>query len=298
MSDDLDQLCVADDRCRAYDRARRTAALLETALPLCMPCLDGAQLDVGRLLWDYQDLANIIPRLGGGGEVVSGSKERPTPLRLDVEALMAEIRHVTTTWEHVARDVDSLSDPVEHGVRGGWAVQTAVQVLQPRVYRIAAVEKVEVFPTGVEDESEPMSGAEGLLALVDLHRAARRKLGLTRKTNEVWGACPSCGLGTLMHDDGRYQTALARDDGDEVVYCRACDEWMTWDEYERYAGLAATWALQHPERRLEVAGEAMTGGRCGCTCHGMGRAFARCSVSGGCGSQGCDGTGALTRRSA
>jgi hypothetical protein len=229
---DMERRCVADDRCRGYDNARKVPAWTD-GLPLCEECLSGAGLDVGRLLLDYRDLANAIPKLSGSGEQVSGTREKPIPLRLDVDALMAEILHVTTTWEEIIRDYSDLG-PVAVRVRPGWAVQTAVRILQPRVRQLAVVSGVEVFPRGCEDDLTEVSGSEALLHMVWLHQRARQVLGLTRCVNSLPGECSGCQSTTLVTDRGE-ETALARPDGSETVYCRSCGRTWTWDEYERYA---------------------------------------------------------------
>lgn len=224
--------CVAADRCRGYDHARKVPAWTD-GLPLCEECLSAAGLDVGRLLLDYRDLANAIPKLSGSGEQVSGTREKPIPLRLDVDALMAEILHVVTTWEEIIRDYSDLG-PVAVRVRPGWAVQAAVRILQPRVRQLAVVGGVEVFPRGCEDNLTETTGAEALLHMVWLHQHCQRLLGLTKLTNNLPGECSGCGSSNLVTDHGN-MTALARPDGSETVFCRNCGRTWTWDEWEQYA---------------------------------------------------------------
>lgn len=245
---DVATRCAADSRCVAWDSVARQPAWTDGA-PLCVDCLTVCGQDIGRLVADYVALEQVLAPGSGGGEFVSGTRERPVPLRLGVEALQARMLHVLTTWEAVVRDVCGLSDSVEDGVRDGWAIQAAVKILEPRVRRLAALGATEVYPTGCEDDPTDMTGMEALLAMRDLHRDAHRMLGLTRKVNRLPGECPRCGLGTLVAPDGTEHPALARDNGKDEVVCQACGHWMEREEYERYAGLVVAWIAN--ERRAE-----------------------------------------------
>lgn len=239
--------CAADDRCVAWDSVARMPAWTDDR-PLCVDCLTACSQDIGRLVQDYVALEQVIAPGSGGGEFVSGTRERPVPLRLNVEALQARILHVLTTWEAVVRDVCGLSDPVEDGVRDGWAVQHAAAVLVPRVRQLAGLGATEVFPTGCEDEPQGVTGWEALLTMRDLHWDAHRMLGLTKAVNRLPGECPKCGWETVVTAAGTEQPVLSRDNGRDEVVCQNCNHWMTRDEYERYAGLVVAY-IQHERRR-------------------------------------------------
>ncbi len=220
--------CAAEDRCRGYDRHNRVpAATSDTAL--CEACLRVGQRVTRVLVYDYVDLEQHIARPAGGGEHVSGTKEQPIPLALGIEALQREIWLLTTTWEQILRDLDSLADPPTR-VRDGWAVQHALAIIHPRVPQLANVPATTVMPHGPDGEPAEQTGAEGILAMVSLHGRVRATLGLTRLVHELPGECWRCGL-----------PALRRDDGEDEVYCADCYATWTGQEYAREVELALAW---------------------------------------------------------
>jgi hypothetical protein len=234
--------CVAAARCRSYDRAHRAPGIA-VALPLCEPCIDTAGLAVGKLLFDYDGLADQLgEQHTSAGELVSGTRERPIPLDTGADALMAEIVHTATTWwwalSYVRGGLAGQVVPQHPRLR----LQAALQVLMPRLRDLAGLGPVMVRPTGVEDDLTRMDGWQGLLHLEHLHDRAVTAVGLTDPVTSLWGACPECGSDTVTRDAGATeQTALAVRNGDETVYCRArgCGYRATRDAYQEYAGLAA-----------------------------------------------------------
>ena len=109
-------MCLSDTHCKAYDRI--AGHPYPTSAPLCPDCLAAAEPDVRGLLYDYLDLAQLhAPAMSQApSEHTSGGEiEASMPLRGHVEALQAEILHVTATWEHALRAHQRLSNP------GTWA---------------------------------------------------------------------------------------------------------------------------------------------------------------------------------
>lgn len=299
------QMCVAGERCRNYNRASKKPGWVD-GLPLCAGCITHAErlldpypnLDAHEpwaLVADYIGLEQILPPGSGDSEYITGSKELPMPLRGSVEALQAEIRHVLTTWERIVRVQWALSAPVESGVRGGYAVQQAARILHPRVRGVADLPAQQVQPAGLEDAWASMTGAEALLALDSLHYRARAHLGLTRRTERLYGRCRFCGLSTLETIAGTIRTALSRESGSEVVRCGSCGAGYTWTEYEQDSLVLGRAIADGHAEVAELLDD--PDGQCGCACHGTGTAYAVCSVAGGCGSEGCDGHGHIVRRS-
>jgi hypothetical protein len=232
--------CVASTRCRSYDRAHRAPGIA-VALALCEPCIDTAGLAVGKLLLDWDDLAGLLTEQHtGGGEIVSGTRERPIPLDTGADALQAEIVHVATTWWWALVDQRGLADhavPAHPRLR----LAAALRVVHPRVRDIVSLDPVLIRPTGVEDEFTRVEGWQGLLHLEHLHDRAVTAVGLTDPVTSLYGACPECGTDTITRATGTDATALAVRNGDEIVYCRArgCGYQATRDQYQEYAGLAA-----------------------------------------------------------
>lgn len=222
----MSDFCVAYEHCRGFDPTTRTPAPT-WGNPLCEDCLRACHHVVAVLLiYDYVDLEQHIGPSTGTGEHVSGTREAPIPLSLGIEALQRQIWLLTTTWEQVLRDVDSLAEP-QGRVRDGYAVQRAITIIEPRIERLAKIPLTDVMPEGPDAPPEPHSGAEGLLAMASLHGRVRAALGLTRLVHSIPGECSCCGL-----------PALRRDDGTDTVYCAGCYAWMTIDEYARYATMA------------------------------------------------------------
>lgn len=225
--------CAAHHRCRAYSPTDGPAPT-DTG-PLCEACLAWCAGTVRKLLLDWYDLEQTLARTGAAGEIVSGTRERPIPIRGDVEALQAEIRHVLCTWEQHLRDHESLSPPPPGRVRPGYAVQRAARLLQPFTPVVATIPPVPVRPTGATDAPELQAGWEGLLGMVRLHGRAHYTLGLTTFTNALPGECEQCHQASLATATDDRQLVLARADGSDTVFCRGCGARSTRDDYERYA---------------------------------------------------------------
>lgn len=239
--------CAAGQRCRAYSPTDGPAPAHLT--PLCEACLAGCAQTIHKLMLDWYDLEQTLARAASVGEVVSGTRDRPIPIRQDVEALQAEIRHVLCTWEQILRDHEHLSPPAPGRVRPGYAVQRAVRLLVPFAPVVACIPPVPVRPTGPTDAPEMLTGSDGLLGMVRLHGRAHYTLGLTAFTNSLPGECAQCGMAELATADGDRRLVLARADGSDTVFCRHCGDRRTRDEYERYALLVATDYVNNRRRR-------------------------------------------------
>lgn len=237
-------LCAAADRCLYYDRQRQSPAEVTDHLPICEGCLSAGERAVGALPFDYVSLEQLqIPSLGvwGDGQPSAGD-EHPIPLNLIAEALQAEIHRVVTTWEDAVRDVDKLSDSVTKHVRQGWAIQAAVQILQPRVRLLAGIgpQPIRDYPPLEDDEPrryqmieyQELPGWRGVLDFSRLHRRAQRVLGLTSAKHERVERVP-CARCDLV--------SLYRVPGDDRVWCGndECRAIFTVDEFRRWAGLLA-----------------------------------------------------------
>lgn len=233
--------CVAGLLCAGLDRRQeRPRPALTEGRPLCTGCLARAASDVPKLSRDWADLENFLPpstsRVMDPDAPAAIKGEDPTPpYRLAVDALQREIQHVATTWAAVLGEVEQLAEPVELGVRPGYAVAKAVRILGPRTDLLATIGPVAVFPTGSEDEPDDVTGAQALLALTRLHNRARTICGLDTLTHHLPGACPMCGNALIMDREGNpTDTVYRRPSGSETVYCSVCNSRRTWDDYRRY----------------------------------------------------------------
>jgi hypothetical protein len=243
-------LCLAADRCVDFDRRSGESALAESG-PLCEGCLLAGERAVGQLVLDFRDLEqHLPPSLGQWGDgQPAGRDEHRIPLNLAVDELQRQIWHVLTCWEEVVREVDRLSESVTRGVRAGWAVQAAAQVLQPRVRLLARVGAVELadYPALDEDEAcrweviehVELAGWRAVLDFRRLHDRAHSLLGLTSAGPERIQLVPCRDCDTL---------ALYRVSGNDRVFCGACPALLSAEEFRRWVGLLAEHA-----RAREVA---------------------------------------------
>jgi len=255
--------CAADRRCRNFDHQRQQPALLANpAVPLCADCLMVAERDVRNLTYDYVDLEQMLPQpIGRALDTQSGfgaTREAPVPMRLQVDELQRSLWWVTTCWAEVLAELHRLADPPWLGrhavadprrrVRDGYAVKWAVGVLAPRVRELARVGPVELadYPELNPDQATQhgsvavaeLTGAQGVLHLCWVHGRVRRMLGINRRTTRVPGRC-GCGKdgNFLYRDEPRYERDPC------PVYCGACTNQWTTEQYEQYVGLMTA----HPE---------------------------------------------------
>lgn len=251
--------CLNADRCAHWDPGTKQGA--HTRDPLCDDCLDRAARDIRNLTYDYLDLAQLHePSMSQAiTEKASGSKDKPILISAHVEALQAEIVHVTTTWEYELRVTCRLPDP--HGVvpvadwhttitrpaplpkvRPGAAVQRAINIIAPRVARLARIPATAVCPTGAEDTHAEMYGWEAVLHLTALHSRARAMLGRTTRRFWIPGECWTCDARPLRGVDGplwRTEPQFA-DPGEEgrrdpmQVNCDKCGASRPYPDFETY----------------------------------------------------------------
>nr|WP_221374379.1 hypothetical protein [Actinoplanes polyasparticus] len=260
--DGHDGTCNNADRCAGYDPQLKLGA--HTSRPLCGDCLDQAARNIRSLVFDYLDLAQLHePTLSQAiAERASGSKERPIPISQHVEALQAEIVHVTTTWEYELRVACRLSDPGT--VRPSWrvttsnyepalktrpgtAVQRAVEVIGSRLERLSQLPATVVCPTGVDDEPADMYGWQAVQQLTDLHGRARGMLGRTTRRFWIPGECWACPSRPVRGVDGPLYRSEPKFEGDPMqVNCDKCSAYRAYPDYETYMA-----TLLWPE--LEVA---------------------------------------------
>lgn len=227
--------CAAGMRCRAYQHDLGPAQLY-TAVPLCDSCISHTQTTLRQLKHDWYDLAQVIARTSRPGEMISGSREAPIPIRVDVEAIQAEILHVLTTWETALRRHEHLSAPRPGRVRAGYAVHRATDLLHLMAPIVAALPPTPVRPTGPTDDIELVTGAQALLELPHLHDRAQHALGLTDTTTDLPGRCTGCGVANTEARIGT-QPTLHRINGNDTVACRSCGKRITYDDYVEYADM-------------------------------------------------------------
>lgn len=269
------RLCAAGDRCRNYDPANKQPAEARRS-PLCDTCIDHAERDIRALVLDYRDLENWLPQpLGVWGDGRAGFNH-PIPLRQHIDTLQRDIHWITTAWEEVIRDVDQLSER-RTNVRAGYAVQTAVTILSPRLALLASLEATDVWdypiahcprcgrggntnrdPDGVkrarcanckmgwrQPDATTVTGLQAITDLQALHGRARHALGLTTAEPELCIGVPCKSL------DCDTTGALYREPGADSIKCGACGRWYSAEDY---ADWIKRWAVSDTVKtRLEGA---------------------------------------------
>jgi hypothetical protein len=220
--------CALETRCQLYDRRTDTAAPCEGTRVLCGDCVNVISREVRLLRLDYADLARCMARRPGGMDTkISGTSPASTPpIDLTTEATRREIHWTLTTWEPVVREVAGLPPERTRGVRGSWAVSTAVSVIAPRIALLASLPPTWGYADGLDAGPVERDGVYAVSQLRRLHGRARRILGLTSRVVSLPGECSGCGAWSLR-----------RDDGSETVYCKDCERTWSVDDYHRYVGL-------------------------------------------------------------
>jgi len=237
--------CKNGDRCAGRD----DTGPYPTTNPLCHHCLSRDTPHIRGLLYDYLDLAQLHePSMSQApGDGVSGSRERPIPIKTAVDALQREIAHVTATWEYELRVACRLSDPRPPGslapkARTGWLIQRALDIIGPRVEFLSRLPATRVCPTGIEDDPTLMEGWEAVGHLVDLHHRAKSMLGRTVRRFWVPGECWSCPAYPKPGEDGPLYRAEPRYEGDPMqISCDRCGAYRAYADYEHYQQNLRLW---------------------------------------------------------
>lgn len=234
-------LCIAGDRCCDYDHREDRPAYTEDG-PLCEGCIFAAERAVPALVLDFRDLEQLLPpSLGEWGDgQPRGSGDPQVPMRLPIEELQAEIRWVLTAWEPVVRERHKLSDAVTKGVRAGWAVQAAADIIQPRIRLLAAIGPVEMagYPNLDQEEVYRFQGIEhawlpgwrGVRDFDRLHFRARHLLGLTAAVPEAVDGVPCKNIECDEKD-------LYRELGGDGVFCGSCGKRYSMQEFDQWVKL-------------------------------------------------------------
>lgn len=244
--------CRSWGDCKAFDPATKQGCA--TRDPLCPACLESAERDVPALIYDYVDLEQLHEAALSQAinEKTSGSAEAAMLIAAHVEALQAEMVHVSTTWEEEVRYRQRLADPHAPApvaswnttitlpvppsrVRAGVALQRAVGILTPRLPFLSRLEPVAVCPTGSEDDWQDVAGWQAIHHLQHLHKRARAALGRTRRTFWIPGACWACEARPTPGDDGPLWRGEPRFEHDPMqVECGKCRAYRPYADYEVY----------------------------------------------------------------
>jgi hypothetical protein len=239
------RLCAQGDWCRGYriEDGKRLPAL--TPRPFCEPCTRLIAKNLDEIPERFAQLHAELGNKGQAAERVSGTREAPVPVRLDIDALMREIITVLASWDERVRQTAGLTFPGTGATRrrrDGTAVTGYVETLALRLSALLTLQAEpmrrdiplgEVRPgdTGVVHVSaeyasvnRELSGVDAGLEILTLHRRCRAKLAETRRRDHLDVPCPGCDALGLERDDG----------SDHAAECTQCGRQLTPDQYEMW----------------------------------------------------------------
>ena len=133
--------CARAERCSAAttsDTGEPAAAWADTPSPFCRK--DTARVcrslaDMPRRYVSLRIQIGIKPRMGEDSKV-TGSRDAPIPVRLDIDALIRDMLLILVSWEERVAEIAGLARPaaaLSRRRRDEVAVTTAVKTLAPRV---------------------------------------------------------------------------------------------------------------------------------------------------------------------
>jgi hypothetical protein len=190
------------------------AAMITVERGLCATCERKVEHAVGTLAEDALILSTMLGESGAAEVLVDGSRDLPTPLRLSLEALRAEIDTELQAWV----------EPVAERLGIEWDTQAAGRSrTMPRIVRAARVlgaaistllrlpvQEHPAWHNGlpVWDPAEDCQGTivrdgiDGAISLLDLHRRSFAATGQTVLRNRLPTPCPWCDFAALVRLDG------------------------------------------------------------------------------------------------
>lgn len=216
--------CRQGRRCKARvkdDEGEFHGAGVEDAETLCRPCEFSCFEAIRKLGTDYDLLAEAA-RNGQSvqaGPKVSGSRERPIPLPVGIDALITDIDNETTRWALRITRGESLPRAT------GESIHRCVTILSAALGTLIDLpaQSVTVWipqPDGGdyqtrEAATQVFDGVDAVLRLSRLHQRAQSMLGLTEVTAWLNESCHVCGLRMLTTDmrNGVEET---------LINCRNC----------------------------------------------------------------------------
>ncbi len=208
--------CYAGDDCRQRTRQHPDPGQREHGSLMCDSCVQAADRALVRLVYDYRDLENTLPRSIShwfDGQPAAG-RSYPTPLNESVDELQRTMVALAQHAHRVAAQLDGLSEP-PRSCRPGFALQRSIEVVLPRVRLLARDRR----------------GVDNLVGLTMVHQKARVILGLNHRKTRMPGDCSGCMATHLLQDEPRFA-------GDPlVVYCGSCGRTWSREEYETYVSL-------------------------------------------------------------
>lgn len=242
--------CVRGRHCGDHQTTpdgHRLGAGTDAPHTLCVACERRTGRAVAELARLYVELEMIVGQRAVAGEHVSGTREQPTPPRLDVLTLQADIDATASAWaQPVASCCRIRWDPgAMRRLRAGPRVRRAAHILATNLdawLRLPAV-PVDVWAAGHGVITVKTSGLDGALALLALHQRGRHLVTGGTGDDRLPVPCPQCEAPALMRRNG----------GDQVS-CHACGSSWPESDYRRLClVLADDYRAELPARRRAAA---------------------------------------------
>lgn len=179
---------------------------------ICEHCRRRVARDLDAAPGVYVRLSQRLGPTGGPSATgpITGTADRRLGIAVAVHDAMTHLADTLTTWHRVVADARDLAPPTEQA-RAGPRIDRAARVLAARVPDACAL-------------------APDLAALLgaDVHHG-RRLLGETPHREHLTVPCPECELRSLV-----------RDDGSDMVQCRACGSAWTVELYRELVRMITT----------------------------------------------------------
>lgn len=236
-----DYRCSRGNRCS--DRVRDTetgewaGAELRAVAGLCRICGSRGRDAVTQLPTDYAELSMLLaPSRTGAGTPISGTRERPVPIRLGVEALMAEIDAEVSWWAESVLDSLGAADVAwandVNRKRPGARVDYGARILRYYWHELLTLPtQLHVVHDDGRHEYLERDGLDAADVILNLHQRVAALAGRTDRVTRLPAPCPKC-----------HTTALVRANGAENITCRCCSAILRPDEYTALVSvLAADW---------------------------------------------------------
>lgn len=246
MTATLTHRCLRGRHCGDHQTTpdgHRHGAATHAPDSLCPGCERRTGRAIAELPRLYAELETNIAQRSVAGEPVSGTREQPTPLRLDVLTLQADIDATLTAWAEPVASRTRLdwSPPRVHRLRAGPRVHRAAHILATNLDALLRLPVVLINVWTVDHGviTVKASGMDGALRLLRLHQRGRHLV--TGGTGDVRlpVPCPQCEA-----------PALIRRNGGDHVTCEGCGSSWPETDYRRLCLiLADDYRAERPARR-------------------------------------------------
>jgi hypothetical protein len=189
------------------------------SLSMCYTDRQILDLTLGLYPWLYRLMRTTLGDKARGGQVRAAKAVEPsTPLRMDIEELMARTVRELSTWSEIL--LVSMSKPI------------STDPMRPSIVVVRSSEYIRTHL--LEFIEMPGYEADGAVELLELSRVARSRLGLTGRDQQLSAPCGVCNMRRLIRWDG---TAGLSDS----AKCNECGTEYTSAQYAELVRTLSLW---------------------------------------------------------